>query len=70
MQPKYPQLDEYQAAVYHPATAFADPVLRAGTVAHDFLGLARPISGNFGNVFNTFSSLGRPGVSGFRMSSR
>src|ERR671929_27021 len=42
-----PDLVAYQAAVQHPATAFADPELRAASVATGRLGLPRAVAGNF-----------------------
>jgi WD40 repeat protein len=44
---RLPDLVAYQAAVQHPATAFADTDLRAATVATDRLGLPRAVAGNF-----------------------
>ncbi len=44
---RLPDLVGYQTAVQHPATAFADPELRASTVATGRLGLPRAVAGNF-----------------------
>src|SRR6516225_435534 len=44
---RLPDLFAYQAAVQHPSTAFADPQLRAATVATGSLGLPRAVAGNF-----------------------
>jgi hypothetical protein len=44
---RLPDLVAYQAAVQHPATAFADSQLRAATVAAGRLGLPRAVAGNF-----------------------
>jgi hypothetical protein len=44
---RLPDLVAYQAAVQHPSTAFADPELRAASVATGRLGLPRAVAGNF-----------------------
>lgn len=44
---RLPDLVAYQAAVQHPATAFADQELRASTVTTGTLGLPRAVAGNF-----------------------
>jgi hypothetical protein len=44
---RLPDLVAYQAAVQHPSTAFADPDLRAGSIATGPLGLPRAVAGNF-----------------------
>ena len=44
---RLPDLVGYQTAVQHPATAFADPELRASSVATGRLGLPRAVAGNF-----------------------
>jgi WD40 repeat protein len=44
---RLPDLVAYQAAVQHPSTAFADPQLRAASVATGSLGLPRAVAGNF-----------------------
>ena len=43
----YPSIQQYQEALQHPATAFADPVLAAGQIAVSGLGVPRVLSGGF-----------------------
>lgn len=43
----YPSIQQYQEALQHPATAFADPVLAAGKIAVSGLGVPRVLSGGF-----------------------
>lgn len=43
----YPNIQQYQEALQHPATAFADPVLAAGRIAVSGLGVPRVLSGGF-----------------------
>jgi Phosphotransferase enzyme family len=43
----YPSITDYSEAVQHPRTAFADPVLRHGTVAANALGLPAALGGGF-----------------------
>lgn len=43
----YPSIQQYQEALQHPATAFADPLLAAGKIAVSGLGVPRVLSGGF-----------------------
>ena len=54
-----PRGADYLEALQHPATAFADPELAAGTVELTALGLPRPVSGNVASVFKVTGSTGR-----------
>lgn len=47
----WPSPSDYQDTVQNPRIAFADPVLRDGTVVRDALGLPKPISGSFATVY-------------------
>ncbi|MGE0539964.1 MAG: hypothetical protein AB7R89_07275 [Dehalococcoidia bacterium] len=47
-----PRLGQYQLALQHPATAFADPDLRAATVETTPMGLPRVISGGFALTYH------------------
>jgi DNA-binding beta-propeller fold protein YncE len=47
----WPVPQDYNEAVQDPAVSFADSDLRAGTAATDALGLPRPCSGNFADVY-------------------
>jgi WD40 repeat protein len=47
----WPVPQDYNEAVQDPVTSFADPDLRAGTAAADALGIPRPRSGNFADVY-------------------
>src|SRR5579871_4378831 len=48
---RWPQADEYQAAVQNPGFNFTDPDLKASKVAINKLGLPRVASGNFASVY-------------------
>ncbi len=43
----YPSIQQYQEALQHPATAFADPVLAGGQIGVSGLGVPRVLSGGF-----------------------
>lgn len=43
----YPSIQQYQEALQHPGTAFADPVLARGQIAVSGLGVPRVLSGGF-----------------------
>lgn len=47
-----PRLGQYQLALQHPATAFADPELRSATVETTPMGLPRVISGGFALTYH------------------
>jgi pimeloyl-ACP methyl ester carboxylesterase len=47
----WPQATDYNSAVQTPAVSFCDPDLRQGRTVGDFLGLPRPHSGNFADVY-------------------
>src|SRR5947208_6900553 len=47
----WPQSQDYHEAVQSPAVSFADPELRGGEVVTDALGLPRPRSGSFADVY-------------------
>jgi pimeloyl-ACP methyl ester carboxylesterase len=47
----WPQATDYAAAVQNPAVSFSDADLRQGQVVGDLLGLPRPHSGNFADVY-------------------
>jgi hypothetical protein len=51
----YPQITEYQDAVQDPRNTFADPELKAGTVAVSPLGLPMPMSGGFALTYKVQS---------------
>ena len=55
----YPTPSDYQEALQFPATAFADPVLAAGTPRANALGLPQPITGAFAAVFPVETPQGR-----------
>jgi hypothetical protein len=44
---KYPALDEYNAAIQHPKTAFNDPLLRNGIIETTGLGIPKALGGGF-----------------------
>ena len=58
--PRWPSQVAYQDALQHPASCFADPILRTCTPL-DFapFGLPAPISGQFANVYRMRSDDGR-----------
>ena len=43
----YPSMDQYNASVQHPQTAFSDPILRAGKIQSNGLGLPVALGGGF-----------------------
>jgi hypothetical protein len=47
----WPVSQDYNEAIQTPASSFADPELRAGTVATNALGIPMPRSGNFADVY-------------------
>src|SRR5579871_2924245 len=47
----WPVSQDYNEAVQNPGTSFADAELRAGEPATDALGIPRPCSGNFADVY-------------------
>src|SRR5260370_15600408 len=47
----WPMSQDYNEAIQSPAANFADPDLRCGQVVTDVLGLPRPCSGNFADVY-------------------
>jgi hypothetical protein len=47
----WPLPQDYNEAVQNPATSFADPELRTGAAVTDALGIPRPCSGNFADVY-------------------
>ncbi|MEP0546069.1 MAG: hypothetical protein ABJF88_03990 [Rhodothermales bacterium] len=55
----FPTPSDYQEALQFPATAFADPVLAAGTPRTNALGLPQPITGAFAAVFPMETEAGR-----------
>jgi hypothetical protein len=44
---KYPALDEYNAAIQHPKTAFNDPLLQNGVIETTGLGIQKALGGGF-----------------------
>lgn len=48
----WPSPQDYNEAVQHPQTAFADPELRASVAVTGAMGIPRPISGGFASVYN------------------
>ena len=55
----FPTPSDYQEALQFPETAFADPVLAAGTPKMNALGLPQPITGAFAAVFSIETPSGR-----------
>jgi hypothetical protein len=55
----WPQPIEYNAAVQTPQLSFRDADLRDAQVAEDALGMPRPYSGNFADVYQLKSATGR-----------
>src|SRR4051794_16940044 len=47
----WPTPQDYNEAIQNPRTAFADAELKTGQAEEDRLGLPRPISGAFANVY-------------------
>jgi hypothetical protein len=47
----WPVPQDFNEAVQSPASSFADPELRAGAAVTDALGIPRPCSGNFADVY-------------------
>jgi hypothetical protein len=47
----WPQPTEYNEAVQNPRHSFSDPELQGGQVVEDALGMPRPYSGNFADVY-------------------
>src|SRR4051812_12082106 len=56
---------DYNEAVQHPASAFADPDLAAGAAAVNALDLPAPCSGNFAGVYRLDGPAGRWAVKCF-----
>ncbi len=52
----WPHSQDYNEAVQSPRVNFSDPELRAGQAATDALGIPRPCSGNFADVYQVESS--------------
>jgi tetratricopeptide (TPR) repeat protein len=55
----WPQPTDYNAAVQNPALCFGDPDLLQGRAATDPLGLPRPHSGNFADVYQILGADGQ-----------
>lgn len=55
----WPQATDYNAAIQNPQVCFGDPDLRAGQAVGDMLGLPRPHSGNFADVYQVQGSNGQ-----------
>src|SRR4051812_23180818 len=56
---RWPTSQDYNEAVQHPASAFADPDLAGGTAAVNALGLPAACSGNFADVYRVDGPAGR-----------
>jgi len=56
---KWPSSQEYNEAIQNPASSFADPDLRKGSVALNAMGLPVPRSGNFADVYQFTGGDGR-----------
>src|SRR5258708_24548306 len=54
----WPLSQDYNEAIQSTTANFADPDLRRGTVAVNVLGLPRPFSGNFADVYEVDSPSG------------
>lgn len=55
----WPQPTEYNEAIQNPRSCFSDPELQAGVVVEDALGVPRPYSGNFADVYQVRGEDGR-----------
>jgi hypothetical protein len=55
----WPQPTDYNEAIQNPRSCFSDPELQAGEVVEDALGMPRPHSGNFADVYQIRSPNGR-----------
>src|SRR5262245_50579974 len=56
---RLPQPTDYNEAIQHPRLCFQDEELRGGTVAVSPLGLPRPYSGNFADVYQVNGADGK-----------
>src|SRR5437868_6400223 len=55
----WPNPQDYQEAIQYPATCFSEPDLRASKTELSPMGLPRPVSGAFTNVYKLTSSNGK-----------